>query len=87
LLLAMAASGLNGQNFAFVGYIPNTPTERAQRIRELESLALKSGQTQLFIENALPQCRCTSGLAANPAACDAAGNGQQLDTGQRTVPQ
>jgi 16S rRNA (cytidine1402-2'-O)-methyltransferase len=50
LLLAMAASGLNGQNFAFVGYIPNTPTERAQRIRELESLALKSGQTQLFIE-------------------------------------
>ncbi|MBP6483060.1 MAG: SAM-dependent methyltransferase [Rhodoferax sp.] len=50
LLLAMAASGLNGQNFAFVGYIPNTPTERAHRIRELESLALKSGQTQLFIE-------------------------------------
>ncbi|APW43651.1 SAM-dependent methyltransferase [Rhodoferax saidenbachensis] len=50
LLLALAASGLNGQNFAFVGYIPATPTERAQRIRELESLALKTGQTQLFIE-------------------------------------
>jgi 16S rRNA (cytidine1402-2'-O)-methyltransferase len=50
LLLAMAVSGLNGQNFAFVGYIPHTPAERTQRIRELESLALKTGQTQMFIE-------------------------------------
>jgi 16S rRNA (cytidine1402-2'-O)-methyltransferase len=50
LMLALAASGLNGQNFAFVGYLPQDPAGRAQRIRELESLALKSGQTQLFIE-------------------------------------
>jgi len=50
LLLALAASGLNGQSFAFVGYLPSTPAERNQRIRELESLALKTGQTQLFIE-------------------------------------
>lgn len=50
LMLALAASGLNGQSFAFAGYVPQTPAERAQRIRELESLALKSGQTQLFIE-------------------------------------
>lgn len=50
LLLALAASGLNGQNFAFVGYLPSSPAERTQRIRELESLALKTGQTQLFIE-------------------------------------
>jgi 16S rRNA (cytidine1402-2'-O)-methyltransferase len=50
LLLALAASGLSGQNFAFVGYLPSTPAERSQRIRELESLALKTGQTQLFIE-------------------------------------
>ena len=50
LLLALAASGLNGQNFAFVGYLPQDPLERATRVRELESLALKSGQTQLFIE-------------------------------------
>lgn len=50
LLLALAASGLNGQNFAFVGYLPQEATERAQRVRELESLALKTGQTQLFIE-------------------------------------
>ena len=50
LLLALAASGLNGQNFAFVGYLPQEAAARQQRIRELESLALKTGQTQLFIE-------------------------------------
>jgi 16S rRNA (cytidine1402-2'-O)-methyltransferase len=50
LLLALAASGLNGQSFAFVGYLPQDPAERARRIRELESVALRTGQTQLFIE-------------------------------------
>lgn len=50
LLLALAASGMNGQNFAFTGYLPQDGTERSQRIRELEALALKTGQTQLFIE-------------------------------------
>lgn len=50
LMLALAASGLNGQNFAFVGYLPQDGSDRTQRIRELESLALKTGQTQIFIE-------------------------------------
>ncbi|MBU0589585.1 MAG: SAM-dependent methyltransferase [Gammaproteobacteria bacterium] len=50
LLLALAASGLNGQNFAFVGYLPQDAAARVARIRELEGLALKTGQTQLFIE-------------------------------------
>ena len=50
LMLALAASGLNGQSFAFVGYLPQDPGERAHRIRELESLALKTTQTQIFIE-------------------------------------
>ncbi len=50
ILLALAASGLNGQNFAFVGYVPISGTERTQRLRELEAIALKTGQTQLFIE-------------------------------------
>jgi 16S rRNA (cytidine1402-2'-O)-methyltransferase len=50
LLLALAASGLNGQNFAFVGYLPQEGAARAQRLRELEALALRSGQTQVFIE-------------------------------------
>ena len=50
LLLALASSGLNGQNFAFVGYLPQEPQDRAKRIKELEQLALNTGQTQLFIE-------------------------------------
>lgn len=50
LLLALAASGLNGQNFAFVGYLPQEADARVRRIRELEALALRGGQTQLFIE-------------------------------------
>lgn len=50
LMLALAASGLNGQSFAFAGYLPQDPAGRSQRIRELESLALKTAQTQIFIE-------------------------------------
>ncbi len=50
LLLALAASGLNGQHFAFVGYLPQEAAARQQRIRELETLALRQGQAQVFIE-------------------------------------
>ncbi len=50
LLLALASSGLNGQHFAFVGYLPQEPQDRVRRIKEIEQHALKSGQTQLFIE-------------------------------------
>jgi 16S rRNA (cytidine1402-2'-O)-methyltransferase len=50
LLLTLAASGLNGQNFAFVGYLPQDSAARVQRLRELEGLALRTGQTQMFIE-------------------------------------
>jgi 16S rRNA (cytidine1402-2'-O)-methyltransferase len=50
LLLTLAASGLNGQSFAFIGYLPQDAAQRTQRLRELESLAVRGGQTQLFIE-------------------------------------
>ena len=50
LLLALAASGLNGQSFAFVGYLPIEPERRGQRIRELEALSRRERQTQLIIE-------------------------------------
>lgn len=50
LMLALAASGLNGQGFAFVGYVPQEATERSKRLRELEAVALKTGQTQMLIE-------------------------------------
>ncbi len=50
LLLTLASSGLNGQNFAFVGYLPQDSGERAARLKQLETLALKTGQTQMWIE-------------------------------------
>ena len=50
LIMALAASGLNGQNFAFVGYLPQDATERTKRLKELESLAVKHSQSQMFIE-------------------------------------
>jgi 16S rRNA (cytidine1402-2'-O)-methyltransferase len=50
LILALAASGLSGQNFAFVGYLPSDTALLSKRIKELEQWALKTGQTQLFIE-------------------------------------
>ncbi|WP_302175707.1 SAM-dependent methyltransferase [uncultured Hydrogenophaga sp.] len=50
LMLALAASGLNGQQFAFVGYVPQDPTERGQRLRALEGTALRLQQAQLLIE-------------------------------------
>lgn len=50
LLLALSASGLNGQQFAFVGYLPQDSSERIQRIQLLEKHALKTGETQICIE-------------------------------------
>ncbi|AGX86798.1 SAM-dependent methyltransferase [Candidatus Symbiobacter mobilis] len=50
MMLALAASGLHGQNFAFVGYLPRDAGQRVARIRELEAVAQRTGQTQLCIE-------------------------------------
>lgn len=50
ILMALIASGLNGQNFAFNGYLPKEKAERKKRILFLENLSFKQQQTQLFIE-------------------------------------
>jgi 16S rRNA (cytidine1402-2'-O)-methyltransferase len=50
LLLAVMASGLNGQSFAFNGYLPTDATLRNKRLRELEQRSRQEKQTQLFIE-------------------------------------
>lgn len=50
IILALMASGLNGQSFAFNGYLPVKPPERAQAIRRLERRAQSEGQSQIFIE-------------------------------------
>ena len=50
MIMAVMASGLNGQSFAFNGYLPVEPADRAKRLKALESRAWTEGQTQLFIE-------------------------------------
>jgi len=50
ILLALMGSGFNGQSFTFHGYLPIDKVERAKKIKELESLASRFNQTQLFIE-------------------------------------
>ena len=50
LLLALMASGLNGQRFAFQGYLPAKDAERVKALREIEIESRKRGQTQIFIE-------------------------------------
>lgn len=50
ILLALMASGFNGQSFTFHGYLPIDKVERVKKIKELEGLAERLKQTQLFIE-------------------------------------
>ena len=50
ILLSLMASGFNGQNFAFVGYLPAQPDPRRQALRKLEARAYAEHQTQIFIE-------------------------------------
>lgn len=66
LLLAVMASGLNGQSFAFNGYLPTDAAQRATRIKELETRSRKEKQTQLFIETPY---RNAAMLEALVAAC------------------
>lgn len=50
IFLALMASGFNGQNFTFSGYLPVDKKERDTKIRELEGSAYQKDQTQVFIE-------------------------------------
>lgn len=50
ILLALMASGMNGQNFVFHGYLPKERNERVKKIKEIEKAAQQKDQTQIFIE-------------------------------------
>lgn len=50
ILLAMMASGLNGQGFSFNGYLPIDKQERKQKIKQLEKFSFEQNQSQIFIE-------------------------------------
>ena len=69
LVLALMASGMNGQAFAFHGYLPVKPEPRASAIRALEAASQRSGAAQLFIETPY---RNEAMIAAIASACAAA---------------
>jgi 16S rRNA (cytidine1402-2'-O)-methyltransferase len=50
ITLALMASGLNGQQFAFLGYLPIKPVERKAKIQQIEKRSKTENQTQIFIE-------------------------------------
>lgn len=72
LLLAVMASGFNGQSFAFHGYLPIDPSARAKRIKTLEARAAAENQTQLFIETPYRNARLFADI------CSACGPGTRL---------
>jgi 16S rRNA (cytidine1402-2'-O)-methyltransferase len=73
LLLALMASGLNGQSFAFHGYLPTDADARATRLRQLEQRSRQERQTQMFIEtpyrNAAMMASCLQALAPQTHLC------------------
>jgi 16S rRNA (cytidine1402-2'-O)-methyltransferase len=90
LVLALAASGLNGQSFAFAGYLPTEADRRAGRIRELESMSRRWQQTQLAIETPYRNAALLAALLTHlqPSTRLAVSSGLTLAGGwtcQRTV--
>jgi 16S rRNA (cytidine1402-2'-O)-methyltransferase len=87
VLLGLMAAGLNGQSFAFCGYLPIAAAERKRRIQELEEHSRRTRQTQIFIEtpfrNAalfaalLEDCRATTLLSV---ACELTLPGEAIAT-------
>ncbi len=64
ILLALMASGFNGQNFAFNGYLPIGKDERNKAIKHYERKAYDEGQTQIFIETPYRNNRMLADIAA-----------------------
>lgn len=86
ILLALMASGFNGQSFAFAGYLPIDSGRRAAAIKEMER-NVRKGQTQIFIETPYRNARLIAELsAALPpdmllcVACDITGAGESIRT-------
>lgn len=65
ILMALMASGFNGQGFSFNGYLPVKEDERIRAVKELENRCLRHGQTQIFIETPYRNNRLISFLASS----------------------
>lgn len=64
ILLAVMASGFNGQSFAFHGYLPIDSSQRSKRLKQLEARAREEHQTQLFIETPYRNARLFADILA-----------------------
>lgn len=98
ILLALMASGMNGQQFQFVGYLPIDTTQRVKSIKELEIESSRKNSTQIFIEtpyrnnqlletllkNCLPHTRLC--IAANLTAADEFIQTKTVDAWKRNIP-
>lgn len=77
MIMAVMASGFNGQSFAFNGYLPVKPGERTSKLHQLENRAMKEDQTQLFIEAPYRNLKMletiTQSLRKDTRVCIAAG--------------
>jgi 16S rRNA (cytidine1402-2'-O)-methyltransferase len=67
ILLALMASGLNGQRFAFHGYLPVADAERVKALRELEQQSRRLNQTQIFIETPYRNAKLVQSILAHCA--------------------
>jgi 16S rRNA (cytidine1402-2'-O)-methyltransferase len=65
ILLALMASGLNGQHFSFHGYLPIENSQRIKALRELESETRKKGTTHIFIETPYRNNQMFSSIISN----------------------
>ena len=77
ILMAIMASGFNGQSFAFNGYLPAKPGERVSKLKQLENKIYKENQTQLFIETPYRNSRMIESILStckpNTKLCIASG--------------
>ena len=65
ILLSLMASGFNGQNFAFNGYLPIQAGERAKKIKQLDNRSINEGQSQMFIETPFRNMKMVDDLIQN----------------------
>ncbi len=81
IMMALMASGFNGQQFTFHGYLPNKKPELIQRLKNLDNLIEKQGATQIFIEtpyrNGFVIETCLEALPAHRLLCVAAALDQE----------
>ena len=85
LLMALAASGLNGQSFAFVGYLPTDAAERAARVQALQQQSRRERQTQIAIETPYRNAALMTALLEALASRHAVVGGLRADAGRGLV--